>query len=110
MSIEVGAFTALAKAEFQDQLLAVYAKPYPADIDQLVDSWPSTEAVEVYPYMTNIPRLRVFKRDSPAVQFAADRWQCTNVTYRQGPVVVQQETLADDRIGGYLKAISAMPA
>ncbi len=109
MAIDVSAFTAMARAEFQTQLMAAYAKPIPADIDQLVDEYPSTAAVEVYPYMSNIPRLRVFRRDSPAVQLAADKWQVANITYRCGPVVVQKETLDDDQIGGYLKAIAALP-
>jgi phage major head subunit gpT-like protein len=109
MAVDVSAFSALAKAEFQNQLMAVYAKPYPAEISQLVDEYPSTTAVETYPYMTNIPRLRVFKRDSPAVQLAADKWTVANVTYRCGPVVVQKETLDDDQVGGYLRAISALP-
>ncbi len=109
MSVEVSAFTAMARAEWQTQLMAAYAKPVPAEIDQLVDEYPSKAAVETYPYMTNIPRLRVFKRDSPAVQLAADKWQVQNVTYRAGPLVVQKETLDDDQIGGYLKAIAAMP-
>ena len=109
MAVDVSAFSALARAEFQNNLMASYAKPYPADIDQLVDEWPSKVAVETYPYMTNIPRLRVYKRDSPAVQLVADKWTVANVTYRQGPVVVQKETLDDDQIGGYLKAIGAMP-
>jgi phage major head subunit gpT-like protein len=110
MAVDVGAFSALARAEFQNKLLEQYARPYPADIDALVEEWPSTVAVETYPYMTNIPRLRVFKRDSPVVQLIADKWTVANVTYRQGPVVVQKETLDDDQIGGYLKAIAAMPA
>lgn len=110
MAVDVSAFSALARAEFQNQLMEAYAKPYPAEIDQLVDEYPSKVAVETYPYMTNIPRLRVFKRDSPAVQLAADKWTVANITYRAGPVVVQKETLEDDQIGGYLKAIAAMPA
>ncbi len=110
MSVEVSAFTAMAKAQFQNQLIDAYARPYPADIDDLVDEYPSTVAVETYPYMTNIPRLRVFKRDSPAVQLAANKWQVQNVTYRGGPIVVQKESLDDDQIGGYLKSIAAMPA
>ena len=109
MAVTVSAFSALARAEFQNQLMASYAKPYPADIDQLVDEYPSTVAVETYPYMTNIPRLRVFRRDSPAVQLVADKWTVANVTYRAGPIVVQKETLDDDQIGGYLKGVAALP-
>lgn len=109
MAVDVSAFSALARAEFQNQLMGAYARPYPADIDQLVDEYPSTVAVETYPYMTNIPRLRVFKRDSPAVQLAADKWTVPNQTYRAGPIVVQKETLDDDQIGGYLKGIAALP-
>lgn len=110
MAVSVSEFSALAKAQFQNQLMEAYARPYPADIDQLVDEYPSTVAVETYPYMTNIPRLRVFKRDSPAVQMVADKWTVANVTYRAGPVVVQKETLNDDQVGGYLKGIAALPA
>ena len=110
MSIDVSAFTALAKAEFSIQLMGAYAHPIPADIDMLVDEWPSKTAVETYPYMTNIPRLRVFRRDSPAVQLVADKWTVKNVTYRCGPVVVQKETLDDDQIGVNMRAIAAMPA
>ncbi len=110
MAVDVNAFSVLAKAEFQNQLMEAYARPYPADIDQLVDEYPSKTAVETYPYMTNIPRLRVFKRDSPAVQLAADKWTVANITYRGGPIIVQKETLDDDQVGGYLKAISALPA
>jgi phage major head subunit gpT-like protein len=109
MAVDVSAFSALARAEFQNQLMGAYARPYPADIDALVDEWPSKVAVETYPFMTNIPRLRVFKRDSPAVQLVADKWTVANITYRQGPVVVQKESLDDDQVGGYLKAIAAMP-
>lgn len=109
MGIDVSAFTALAKKEFQVSLMASYAKPYPADIDTLIQEWPSKTAIETYPFMTNIPRLRVFRRDSPAVQLAADKWTIRNETYRQGPVVIQKETLDDDQIGGYLQAIAAMP-
>jgi phage major head subunit gpT-like protein len=109
MGIDVSAFTPMAKQEFQNQLLEAYARPIPADIDELVDEYPSTSAVETYPYMTNIPRLRVFRRDSPAVQLAADKWQVANVTYRAGPIVVQKETLDDDQVGGHLKAIAALP-
>ncbi len=110
MAVSVSAFSALARGEFQTKLMAAYARPYPADIDALVDEWSSSVAVETYPYMTNIPRLRVFKRDSPVVQLIADKWTVPNVTYRAGPVVVQKETLDDDQVGGYLKAIAAMPA
>src|SRR5262249_46314262 len=109
MAVDVSAFSAMARAEFATQLLGAYAKPYPADIDQLVDEYPSTAAVETYPYMTNIPRLRVFRRDSPAVQLAADKWTVKNETYRAGPIVVQKEVLDDDQIGGYLKSIAALP-
>lgn len=110
MAVDVSAFSALARAEFANQLMAAYARPYPADIDSLVDEWPSKVAVETYSFMANIPRLRVYKRDSAAVQLVADKWTVPNVTYRAGPVVVQKETLDDDQIGGYLKAIAAMPA
>src|SRR4051812_17037479 len=110
MGVEISAFTAQAKAEFMNQLVEAYARPYPADIDQLVDEYHSTQAVETYPYMVNIPRLRIFKRDSPAVQLAADKWQVRNETYRAGPVVVQKESLDDDNIGMYLKGIAALPA
>lgn len=110
MAVDVSAFTVLAKAQFQTALMGAYAKPYPADIDMLIDEWPSTTAIEVYPYLVNIPRLRVFRKDSPAVQLASDKWTIANKTYRQGPVVVQKETLDDDQIGGYLRAIGAMPA
>lgn len=109
MAIDVSAFTALAKGQFQTSLMGSYAKPIPADIDGLVEEYPSTVAVETYPYMVNIPRLRVFRRDSPAVQLAADKWRIANETFRQGPVVVQKETLDDDQVGGYLKAIGMMP-
>jgi phage major head subunit gpT-like protein len=109
MAVDVNAFSALARAEFNNQLLGAYAHPYPADINSLVDEWPSKVAVETYAYMTNIPRLRVFKRDSPAVQMVADKWTVPNVTYRAGPVVVQKETLDDDQIGGYLRSIAALP-
>src|ERR1051326_8461795 len=109
MAVDVSAFSALARSEFQNSLMGAYARPYPADIDALVDEWPSKTAVETYAYMTNIPRLRVFKRDSPAVQLVADKWTVPNVTHRLGPVVVQKETLDDDQIGGYLRAIAAMP-
>ncbi len=110
MAIDVTAFTALARSEFQTQLMEAYAAPYPADISQLVDEYSSKVAVEVYPYMSNIPRLRVFKRDSPAVQLASATWTVSNVTYRGGPIVVQKESLDDDQTGGYLKAISSLPA
>src|SRR5579863_4866519 len=110
MGISVSEFTALAKAEFQNNLMGAYAKPYPADIDALVDNWPSKTAVETYPFMTNIPRLRIFKRDSPAIQLVADKWIVKNETYRLGPIVVQKETIDDDQIGGYLKAIGTLPA
>jgi phage major head subunit gpT-like protein len=109
MPVDVGAFSVLAKTEFMNQLADAYARPYPADIDQLVDEYPSKTAVETYPYMTNIPRLRVFKRDSPAVQLVADKWTVENVTYRCGPVVVQKETIDDDQVGGYLRAVQALP-
>ncbi len=109
MGVDISAFTAQAKAEFMTQLLETYAKPYPADIDSLVDEYPSTQAVETYPYMTSIPRLRIFKRDSPAVQLAADKWMCRNETYRAGPVVVHKESLDDDQLGMYLKGIASMP-
>ena len=39
MAVSVSAFTGLAKAQFQEQLLEAYAKPFPADIDQLVDEY-----------------------------------------------------------------------
>lgn len=110
MGVDVSAFTALAKKEFQTSLMASYAKPFPADIGPLVQEWGSTTAIETYPFMTNIPRLRVFRRDSPAVQLAADKWTIRNETYRQGPVVIQKEVLDDDQVGGYLQAIGAMPA
>ncbi len=109
MAVEVSAFTAMAKAQFQTALSGSYAKPIPADIDQLVEEWPSKTAIETYPFMCNIPRLRVFRRDSPVVQLAADKWLIANKTYRQGPVVVQKETLDDDQVGIYLQAIAMMP-
>src|SRR4051794_5326982 len=109
MGVEVSAFTAMAKAQFQTSLMGEYAKPIPADIDSLTQEWGSTTAIETYPFMSNIPRLRVFRRDSPIVQLAADKWTIANVTYRQGPVVIQKETLDDDQVGGYLQAIAAMP-
>lgn len=110
MPVDVSAFSALAKTQFMTQLADAYARPYPADIDVLVDEYPSTVAVETYAYMTNIPRLRVFKRDSPAIQLVADKWTVPNQTYRCGPVVVQKETIEDDQVGGYLKSIAALPA
>ncbi len=109
MGIDVSAFTAMAKAQFATSLAESYAKPIPADIDSLVEEWPSSTAIETYPFMVNIPRLRVFRRDSPAVQLAADKWTIANVTYRQGPVVVQKEVLDDDQVGIYLRSISMMP-
>ncbi len=109
MGVDVSAFTAMAKAQFAVSLAGAYAKPIPADIDALVEEWPSSTAIETYPFMCNIPRLRVFRRDSPAVQLAADKWTIANVTYRQGPVVVQKEVLDDDQVGVYLKSIGAMP-
>lgn len=109
MGVDVSAFTAMAKAQFQTALMGSYSKPVPADIQSLIDEWPSTTAIETYPFMTNIPRLRVFRRDHPAVQLAADKWTIANVTWRQGPVVVQKEALDDDQIGGYLKSIGEMP-
>ena len=109
MTVSVSAFTALAKKQFQEQLLEAYARPFPADIDQLIDEYPSSVAVETYPYMSNIPRLRAFRRDSPAVQLASQTWTVTNQTWRLGPVVVQKETLDDEQINGYLRFIAALP-
>ncbi len=109
MAVDVSEFSVLARAEFQNQLIESYAKPYPADIDAIVDEYPSKTSVETYAYMSNIPRLRVFKRDSPAVQIVADKWTVPNITYRAGPIVVQKESLDDDQIGGYLRSVASLP-
>ena len=109
MAVEVSAFSAMARAEFMNQLMGAYAKPIPADIDSLVDEYPSTARVETHTYMSNIPRLRRFKGYTPGQRLVATGWTVQNETYRAGPITVQMEDLEDDQVGGYLKAISALP-
>jgi phage major head subunit gpT-like protein len=43
------------------------------------------------------------------VQMVSDKWSVANITYRVGPVVVQKESLDDDKVSGFLRAIAALP-
>lgn len=109
MAVEVSAFTALARAEFMNALMGAYSRVYPADIDPLVDEYPSKVRVETHTYMSNIPRLRRFKGYTPGQRLVASNWTVTNETYRCGPITVQKEDLDDDQVGGYMRAIAALP-
>lgn len=109
MAVEVSAFSAAARSEFMNQLMGTYSRPYPADINSLVDEYGSKVKVETHTYMSNIPRLRLFKGYTPGVRLTASAWTVPNLTYRAGPITVQKEDLDDDQIGGYLRAISALP-
>jgi phage major head subunit gpT-like protein len=109
MAVEVSAFSAMARSEFMNQLMGAYSKPVPADIGPLVDEYSSKARVETHTYMSNVPRLRLFKGYTPGQRLKADAWTVTNHTYRAGPIVVQKNDLDDDQVGGYLRAISALP-
>jgi phage major head subunit gpT-like protein len=109
MAVDVTAFSAMARAEFQNNLIEAYAKPIPADIGKLVDEFPSKVKVETHSYMSNIPRLRIFKGYTPGQRLTATPWTVENKTYRCGPVTVQKDDLDDDQIGGYLRQIAKLP-
>lgn len=110
MAIEVSAFTALARAEFMQALIAIQGKVMPAKYDSFVTKIPSTVRVETHTFMSNLPRLREFKGYSPATRLVNTPYQISNLEYRIGPVSVRATDLADDQIGGYMMTINALPA
>lgn len=110
MSVEVSAFTAMARAEFLNGKMAADDKPFPANYDPFTTVMPSTTRVETHTYMSNLPRLARFRGYSPGVRLVDKTYTVPNFDWRIGPVNVKKQDLDDDQIGGYLRSINALPS
>lgn len=108
--MDVTAFTAMARSEFAKGMDAAYAKPYPARVDPFTTRLTSATKVETHTYMSNLPRLALFKGYSPGVRLTNKEYNVPNFTYRAGPITVSKENIDDDQIGGYLTTINGLPA
>lgn len=109
MAVDVSAFTALAKSEFQDALIALQENAFPAEYKNLIMEMKSTVKVETHSFMSNIPRLQEFLGTSQGSRLQSSGWTVPNKTYRAGPVRVLKDDLDDDQTGGYLKSINMLP-
>lgn len=110
MAVDVTAFTALARQEFMEGMIAAHERITPAAYDPFVSNIPSTVRVETHTFMSNIPRLKKFKGYSGGTRLTSTPYTVVNDEYRMGPVTVRQTDLDDDQIGGYMKQINSMPA
>lgn len=110
MAVDVTAFTALARAEFQNALIEARDRPFPAAYDSFTMKFPSKVRVETHTYMSQIPRLREFRGYTPGNRLASTPWTVPNLTYRAGPILVNKEDLDDEQTAGYLNSINSLPA
>lgn len=110
MAIDVTAFTAMARAEFQQGWLDAGSKPMPPAYDSFVTKLNSTTRVETHTYLSSLPRLREFKGWSPSIPMTSVPYTVANKEYRIGPVTVRKTDLDDDQTGGYLLAVKGLPA
>lgn len=110
MAVTVSAFTAMARAEFQNAMMEVHDRIFPAAYDNFVMKYPSNVAVETHTYMSQIPRLREFKGYTPGQRLVNTPWTVPNITYRAGPIVARKEDLDDEQTGGYINSINSLPA
>lgn len=108
-TVDVTAFTALARAEFMQGKLDADMRVMPAQYDPFVTNLSSSVRVETHTYMSNLPRLREFKGYSPGTTLTSTPYTVENKTYRIGPVTVPKETLDDDQLGGYMLSIRGLP-
>lgn len=109
MAVDVSAFTAMARAEFMQGKLAADNRVQPAAHDAFVTTLPSTTRVETHTYMSNLPRLREFKGYTPSTRLVSTSYTVENKTYRVGPLIVDQQDLDDDQVGGYMLSIKGLP-
>lgn len=109
MPVDVGAFSALARSEFQNGLIETQARVMPANYDDFVTRLSSTVRVETHLFMSNLPRLREFKGYSPGIRLTVNPYTIANIEYRIGPVTVRQTDLDDDQVGGYMMTIKNLP-
>lgn len=108
MPVDVTAFSAMARTEFLNGKFAADEKPIPARHEPFTTQVPSTTAIEVHTYMSNLPRLREFRGIDAAIGLVDSQYQVANKTYRAGPVYVKQDNLDDDQIGGYLRTVNSL--
>ena len=108
MAIDVTAFSAMARAEFMQGLLATNERIMPANFAPFVSTIKSTARVETHTYMSQIPRLQEFRGYTPFSRLVTTPWTVPNLPYRTG-ITVTKDDLADDQIGGYLKSIHYIP-
>lgn len=109
MSVDVTAFTALARTEFMNGMAAAYDKPFPASHEPFTTVIGSTTKVETHTFMSNLPRLAEFKGYNPGVRLVNKEYTLANKEYRIGPVNVRKTDLDDDQVAGYLNTVNAMP-
>ena len=109
MAVTVGAFSGQARKEFMEALIETQGKITPADYDSFVTTLGSKVRVETHTFMSNLPRLRLFKGYSPGSRMTNTPYTIANDEWRIGPVTVRSVDLDDDQIGGYLMNIKALP-
>ncbi len=109
MTVQVSAFTAMARAEFMNALIETQSRVMPADYDSFVTKLGSKVRVETHTFMSNLPRLRLWKGYSPGTRLTNTPYNIENLEYRIGPVTVRSVDLDDDQVGGYMMAIKALP-
>ena len=110
MAVDVTAFTAQARAEFQNALIEVHDRIFPAAYDSFVMTFPSTVRVETHTYMSQIPRLREFRGQAGGTRLTNTPWTVPNITYRAGPITVSKEDFDDEQTAGYINTINSLPA
>lgn len=109
MAVDVSAFTAMARAEFQNGLIERQGRVKPAKYDAFTTELGSSVRVETHLFMSNLPRLREFKGHNPEYRLASSPYTITNKEWRVGPVTVRKTDLDDDQVGGYLMTIKGIP-
>src|SRR5687767_11697123 len=109
MPVDVGAFSAMARAEFQNGLIDTQMSVMPLDHKPFTTEISSSVRVETHLFMSSLPRLREFKGYSPGTRLTVSPYTIVNKEWRVGPVTVRQTDLDDDQIGGYLMTVKNLP-
>lgn len=108
-TIPVTEFSAMARAEFMQGMLAVQEELMPSSVEPFTTKIGSTSRFETHTFMSSVPQLREFKGYSPGTRLVSTPYRVENKTYRAGPVAVNKEDLDDEKAGGYLMSIKALP-
>jgi phage major head subunit gpT-like protein len=104
--VDINIFTGAMNTAFLNAM-SVYGKPAP--IDAFVETVPSTQRIETYPWMSPAPGISRYAGFRRLAQLGPTLYQVTNYEY-DGALSVKTRDIEDDMVGAYPKRMGDLVA